>query len=196
MLALKTADHTLTRPSGPCPHPCGIQRISSTANAQGLRGLAADIGGSPVCPVPSKNSAAVPHLAIFPMLFSYTFHKDISPDCYSKFRSPVCHVPSKNSACSSPRDFSDTLSVTLSTRTVVPTAIRTFVLHPFWQVFRPQRTPQLLLTCGFSDAFPLAFHGTVKSAGLHPSVQRLRERYHLERLHRQRSCHVTSTESL
>ena len=119
MLALKTADHTLTRPSGPCPHPCGIQRISSTANAQGLRGLAADIGGNPVCPVPSKNSAAVPHLAIFPMLFSYTFHKDISPDCYSKFRSPGCHVPSKNS-----------LSLTLSARTVVPTAIRTFVLHP------------------------------------------------------------------
>ena len=27
------------------------KRISSTANAQGLRGLAADIGGSPVCPV-------------------------------------------------------------------------------------------------------------------------------------------------
>ena len=65
------------------------------------------------------------------MLFSYTFHKDISPHCYSKFRGPVCHVPSKNSAAVPHLAiFSDTLSVTLSTRTVVSTAIRTFVLHP------------------------------------------------------------------
>ena len=186
MLALQTADHTLTRPSGPCPHPCGIQRISSTANAQGLRGLAADMGGSPVCPVPSKNSAAVPHLAIFPMLFSCTFHKDISPDRYSKFRSPVCHVPSKNSAA------------------VPHLAI---FLTPFQYTFHKDSRPDChsnfraascspsrkfsvlkeLRNCSSLAVFPrpfhFAFHGTVKSAGLHPSVQRPRERSHLERLH-------------
>ena len=150
-----------------------------------IRGLAADVAGSPVCPVASKNSAAVSHLAIFPMLFSYTFHKDISPDCYSKFRSPVCHVPAKNSAA-------------VPHLAIFPTP---FQLH--FQDSRPDchsnascspsrkfSVLKELRSCSSLAVFPtpfhFAFHGTVKSVGLHPSVQRLRERSHLERLHRQR----------
>ena len=178
MLALQTADHTLTRPFGPCPHPCGIQRISSTANAQGLRGLAADIRGSPVCPVPSKNSAAVPHLAIFPMLFSCTFHKDITPllpTVIRRFAALSATFPPRTpQAFLTSRFFRHPFS-TLSTRTVVPTAIRTFVLHPVALLAsnpsskNSAAAPHLRF---FRRLFTV-FHGTVKSAGLHQSVQLL-----------------------
>ena len=64
---------------------------------------------------------------------------------------------------------------TLSTRTVVPTAIRTFVLHPVALLAsnpsskNSAAAPHLRF---FRRLFTV-FHGTVKSAGLHPSVQLL-----------------------
>ena len=165
----------MTRPFGPCPHPCGIQRISSTANAQGLRGLAADIRGSPVCPVPSKNSAAVPHLAIFRCFSVALSTRTLLPTVIRRFAalSATFH-PRTPQAFLTSRFFRHPFS-TLSTRTVVPTAIRTFVLHPVGLLAsnpsskNSAAAPHLRF---FRRLFTV-FHGTVKSAGLRQSVQLL-----------------------
>ena len=135
----------------------------STANAQGLRGLAADIGGSPVCPVPSKNSAAVPHLAIFPLPFSITLSTKtlVVPTVIRSFAALSAPVPPRT-----PQLFLASLffrhpfSYTFHEdgRPNCHSKFRAASCSPSHKFFRPQRTPQLLLTCGFSDAFSLCQH--------------------------------------
>ena len=132
--------------------------------------------GQPCLPRSLKNSAAVPHLAIFPMLFSLHFPQGH----YSRplFEGSQTCLP--RSLPRTPQPFLTSRLLrhpfsTLSTRTVVPTAIRTFVLHPVALLAsnpsskNSAAAPHLRF---FRRLFTV-FHGTVKSAGLHPSVQLL-----------------------
>ena len=210
MLALQTADHTLTRPFGPCPHPCGIQRISSTANAQGLRGLAADIGGSPVCPVPSRTPQLFLTSRFFRCFSVALSTRTLLPTVIRRFAALSATFPPRT-----PQPFLTSRLLrhpfsTLSTRTVVPTAIRTFVLHPVALLAsnpsskNSAAAPHLRF---FRRLFTV-FHGTVKSAAVFPTPfhclpwysqvsgapplsSTLGERSRLERLHSTTSRNLT-----
>ena len=106
------------------------------------------------------------------------------------------------------RFFPTPFQYTFHYRTVVPTAIRTFVLHPVALLAsnpsskNSAAAPHLRF---FRRLFTV-FHGTVKSPGLHPSVQLSPGKAAFDNVEKPNSCHrlgsvrcschATSTESL